>query len=85
MTIGAVGYFLKRWVRKCCGRRFESKAISLGSLDHLSVTKRLLARESQTLDFNFVQLGISEEGGLLSRIESKSIFIEEIKAKQSKY
>ncbi|KAH0652758.1 hypothetical protein KY289_030436 [Solanum tuberosum] len=58
------------------------KAVSIGSLAYLSVTKRPLAKEIQTLESKFIQLGISERGGVLVSIEVKATFIEEIKAKQ---
>lgn len=51
------------------------KAISMGSLAHFSGTKQLLAKEIQTLEFKFVQFGVSERGGLLASIETKSIII----------
>ncbi|KAK4713227.1 hypothetical protein R3W88_019134 [Solanum pinnatisectum] len=54
----------------------------MGSLACLSVTKRPLAKEIQTLEYKFMQLGISERGGVLTSIEVRAIFIEEIKAKQ---
>ncbi|WMV41691.1 hypothetical protein MTR67_035076 [Solanum verrucosum] len=58
------------------------KAVSMGSLACLSVTKRPLAKEIQTLEFKFMQLGISERGGMLASIEVRVTFIEEIKAKK---
>ncbi|KAH0765327.1 hypothetical protein KY285_001198 [Solanum tuberosum] len=58
------------------------KAVSMGSLVCLSVTKRPLAKEIQTLESKFMQLGISERGGVLARIEVRATFIEEIKSKQ---
>ncbi|WMV19172.1 hypothetical protein MTR67_012557, partial [Solanum verrucosum] len=58
------------------------KAVSMGSLAFLSVTKRPLATEIQTLESKFMQLGISEKGGVLASIEVRDTFIEEIKAKQ---
>ncbi|WMV19152.1 hypothetical protein MTR67_012537, partial [Solanum verrucosum] len=36
------------------------KSVSMGSLPYLSVTKRPLAKEIQTLESKFMQLGISE-------------------------
>ena len=56
----------------------------MGSLAHLSRTKLLFSREIQTLESMFVHLAISERGGLLDSNEAKSMFIEKIKAKQSK-
>lgn len=58
------------------------KAVSMGSLDCLSVSKRPLAKEIQALETKFIQLGISEKGGVLASIEVRATFIEEIKAKQ---
>ncbi|WMV29229.1 hypothetical protein MTR67_022614 [Solanum verrucosum] len=54
----------------------------MGSLACLSVSKRPLANEIQTLESKFMQLGISEKGGVLASIEVRATFIEEIKAKQ---
>ncbi|WMV19898.1 hypothetical protein MTR67_013283 [Solanum verrucosum] len=62
----------------------SKKAVSMGSLACLSVTKRPLAKEIQTLEFKFIQLGILERGGVLASIEVRATFIEEIKAKQFK-
>ncbi|WMV32377.1 hypothetical protein MTR67_025762 [Solanum verrucosum] len=58
------------------------KAVSMGSLACLSVSKRPLAKEIQTLESKFMQLGISERSGVLGSIEFIATFIEEIKAKQ---
>ncbi|WMV49538.1 hypothetical protein MTR67_042923, partial [Solanum verrucosum] len=58
------------------------KAVSMGSLACLGVTKRPLAKEIQTLESKFMQLGISEKGGVLASIEVRATFIEEIMAKQ---
>ncbi|WMV07513.1 hypothetical protein MTR67_000898, partial [Solanum verrucosum] len=57
------------------------KAVSIGSLAYLSVTKRPLAKEIQTLESKFMQLGISERGGVLDSIEVKVTFIQKTKAK----
>ncbi|WMV43228.1 hypothetical protein MTR67_036613 [Solanum verrucosum] len=57
------------------------KTVSMGSLAYLSVTKRPLTKEIQTLEFKFMQLGISERGGVTS-IEVRATFFKEIKAKQ---
>ncbi|WMV14471.1 hypothetical protein MTR67_007856 [Solanum verrucosum] len=54
----------------------------MGSLACLSVTKRPLAKEIQILESKFMQLGISERGGVLASIEVTATFIEEIKVKQ---
>ncbi|WMV41517.1 hypothetical protein MTR67_034902 [Solanum verrucosum] len=58
------------------------KAVSMGSLACLGVTKRSLAREIQHLESKFMQLGISKKGGVLPSIEVRAAFIEEINAKQ---
>ncbi|WMV24323.1 hypothetical protein MTR67_017708 [Solanum verrucosum] len=60
----------------------SQKVVIMGSLSRLSVTKRPLAKEIQTLESKFMQLGILEKGGVLASIEVRAIFIEEIKAKQ---
>ncbi|WMV45148.1 hypothetical protein MTR67_038533 [Solanum verrucosum] len=60
----------------------SQKAVSMDSLTCLSVTKRPLAKEIQTLECKFMQLGISEKCGVLARIDVRATFIEEIKAKQ---
>lgn len=62
----------------------SQKGMSMGSLAHISGTTQLLAKETHTLESMFVQLGISERGGLLAIVEAKSIFIEKIKSKQFK-
>ncbi|KAK4731597.1 hypothetical protein R3W88_024585 [Solanum pinnatisectum] len=54
----------------------------MGSLCCLGVSKRPLAKEIQTLESKFMQLGISEKGGVLASIAVRSTFIKEIKAKQ---
>ncbi|WMV40558.1 hypothetical protein MTR67_033943 [Solanum verrucosum] len=54
----------------------------MGSLACLSVTKRPLTKEIQTLESKFMKLGISEKGGVLASIEVRANFMEEIKAKQ---
>lgn len=61
----------------------SQKTVSMDSLACLSVSKRPLAKEIQTLESKFMQLGISERGGVLGNIEVRGVFIEEIKAKQS--
>ncbi|WMV09621.1 hypothetical protein MTR67_003006 [Solanum verrucosum] len=54
----------------------------MGSLACLGVSKRPLSKEIQTLEYKFMQLGISKKGGVLAKIEIRPIFIEDIKAKQ---
>ena len=56
--------------------------MSMGSLASLSVAKRPLVKEIQTLESKFMQLGILERGGMLASIEVRATFIEEIQAKQ---
>ncbi|WMV13709.1 hypothetical protein MTR67_007094 [Solanum verrucosum] len=58
------------------------KAVSMGSLVGLSITRRPLAKEIHTLESKFMQLGISDKGGALASIEDRATFIAEIKAKQ---
>ncbi|KAH0673678.1 hypothetical protein KY290_026956 [Solanum tuberosum] len=58
------------------------KVVSMGTLACLSVSKRPLPKEIQTLESKFIHLGISERGGVLVCIEVRATFIEEIKAKQ---
>ncbi|WMV46160.1 hypothetical protein MTR67_039545 [Solanum verrucosum] len=58
------------------------KTVSMGSLACLSVIKRPLAKEIQTLESKLKQLCILEKGAVLASIEVRATFIEEIKAKQ---
>ncbi|WMV49749.1 hypothetical protein MTR67_043134 [Solanum verrucosum] len=58
------------------------KVVSIGSLACLSVTKRPLTKEIQTLESKFMQLGMSDKGGVLASIEVRATFIEGLKAKQ---
>ncbi|KAH0725005.1 hypothetical protein KY284_000870 [Solanum tuberosum] len=60
----------------------SQKAVSMGSLACLSVSKRPLAKEIQTVESKFMQLGISETGGVLAIIVVRATFIDEIKTKQ---
>ncbi|WMV50512.1 hypothetical protein MTR67_043897 [Solanum verrucosum] len=59
----------------------NQKTMSMGSLACLGASKRPLAKEIQTLESKFMQLGISEKGGVLASIEVRPTFIEEINAK----
>ncbi|WMV59476.1 hypothetical protein MTR67_052861 [Solanum verrucosum] len=52
------------------------KTVSMGSLAYLSVTKRHLAKEIQTLESKFMQLGISEKGRVLASIDVMATFVE---------
>ncbi|WMV32692.1 hypothetical protein MTR67_026077 [Solanum verrucosum] len=58
------------------------KAMSMGSLACLTVSKRPLAKEIQTLEPKFMQLCISERAGVLASFKVRATFIKEIKAKQ---
>ncbi|XP_069144512.1 uncharacterized protein [Solanum lycopersicum] len=58
------------------------KAGSMGSLAHLQVSTRLLAREVQTLSNNFIRLEVIEKGGFLASVEARSSFLDKIKGKQ---
>ncbi|WMV59135.1 hypothetical protein MTR67_052520, partial [Solanum verrucosum] len=60
----------------------SQKMVNIGSSACLTVTKRPLAKDIQTLESKFMQLGISEKGGVLASIEVRATFIEEIKAKR---
>ena len=58
------------------------KAGSMGSLAHLQVSRRPLAREVQTLANDFMRLEVNEKGGLLTSVEASSSFLDKIKGKQ---
>ena len=58
------------------------KAGSMGSLAHLQVSRRPLAREVQTLANDLMRLEVNEKGGLLACVESRSSFLDKIKGKQ---
>ena len=58
------------------------KAVSMGSLSFLRVSRRPLAREFQTLASLIMQFGVSDRGGILASVEVKSTYVEQIKAKQ---
>ena len=58
------------------------KVVSMCILAYLSLSKRPLGKEIQALESIFVKLGISKRGGVLASIEVKSLFMEDIKAKQ---
>ena len=55
------------------------KAGSIGSLAHLQVSRRPLAREVQTLANDFMRLKVLEKGGFLASVEARSSFIDNIK------
>ncbi|WMV58155.1 hypothetical protein MTR67_051540 [Solanum verrucosum] len=54
----------------------------MGSLAHLQVFRRPLAKEVQTLDNVFIRLKSTEKGGLLACVAARSSFLENIKEKQ---
>ena len=58
------------------------KAGSMGSLAHLQVSRRPLAREIQTLANDFMRLEVLEKGGFLACVEARSSFLDKIKPKQ---
>ena len=55
---------------------------SMGSLAHLQVSRRPLAREVQTLANDFVRQEVNEKGGFLACVEARSSFLDKIKGKQ---
>ena len=59
------------------------KAGSMGSLAHLLVSRRPLAREVQTLAYDLMRLEVNEKGGLLASVEARSSFLDKIKGRQS--
>ena len=58
------------------------KAGSMGSLAHLQVSRRPLAREVQILAKDLMRLEINEKGGFLACLEARSSFLDKIKGKQ---
>ena len=58
------------------------KAGSMGSLSHLQVSRRPLAREVQTLANDFMRLEVLDNGGFLAYVEARSSFLDKIKGKQ---
>ena len=58
------------------------KAGSMGSLPHLQVSRRPLAREVQTLANDCMRLEVLEKGGFLDCVEPRSSFLDKIKGKQ---
>ena len=55
------------------------KAGSMGNLAHLQVSRRLLAREVQTLANDFMKLEVNEKGGFLACVEARSSLLDKIK------
>ena len=49
------------------------KAGSMGSLAHLQVSRRPLAREVQTLANDFMRLEVNEKGGFLASVEGRDL------------
>ncbi|XP_069145564.1 uncharacterized protein [Solanum lycopersicum] len=58
------------------------KARSMGSIAHLKVSRRLLARDVQTLANDFMRLEVLEKGGFLASVEARSSFLDKIKGKK---
>ena len=58
------------------------KTGSMGSLAHLQISRRPLAREVQTLVNDLMSLEILEKGGFLTCVEEKSSFLDISKGKQ---
>ena len=54
----------------------------MGSLAHLQVSRRPLAREVQTLANDLMRLEVNEKGGFLACVEARSSFLYRIKGKQ---
>ena len=57
------------------------KAGSMGSLVHLQVSRRPLAREVQTLANDLMRLEVNEKGGFSACVEERSSFLDKIKGK----
>ena len=60
----------------------SKKAGSMGSLAHLQVSRRPLARQVQTLANDFMRLEVNEKGGFLACVEARSSFLDKFKGKQ---
>ena len=58
------------------------KAGSMGSLAHLQVSRRPLAREVQNLANDLMRLEVTEKAELLACVEARSSFLDKIKGKQ---
>ena len=58
------------------------KARSMGSLAHILVYRRPLAREVQSLANDFLRLEVVEKGGFLVCVEARSSFLDKIKGNQ---
>ena len=57
------------------------KVGNMGSLAHLQVSRRPLAREVQTLANDFMRLEVNEKGGFLAFVEARYYFLDKIKEK----
>ncbi|WMV33254.1 hypothetical protein MTR67_026639 [Solanum verrucosum] len=77
-----IAYASRQLKTNVVAHALSQKVVSMGSLAFLSVTKRPLAKEIQTLESKFMQLGFLEKSVVLDNIEVRATFIEEIKAKQ---
>ena len=53
----------------------------MGSLAHLQVSRRPLAREVKTLANDFIRLEVLEKGGFLACVEARYSFLDRIKGK----
>ena len=58
------------------------KAGSMGSLAHLQVSRRQIAREVQTLTNDLMRLEVNEKGGFLACVVARCSFLDKIKGKQ---
>ena len=55
---------------------------SMGSLAHLQVSRRPLAREVQTLANDLMRLEVNEKGGFLASVKARSSFLDKINGEQ---
>ncbi|XP_069146058.1 uncharacterized protein [Solanum lycopersicum] len=58
------------------------KTGSMGSLSHLQISRRPLAREVRTLANDLIRLEVLEKGGFLACVEARSSFLDKIKGRQ---
>ncbi|XP_069152746.1 uncharacterized protein [Solanum lycopersicum] len=77
------------FVKKNDGRKanvvadaLSRKTGSMGSLAHLQISRRPLAREVQTLANDLMRQEVLEKGGFLARVEARSSFLDKIKGRQ---
>ncbi|XP_047249904.1 uncharacterized protein LOC124885698 [Capsicum annuum] len=77
LGLAAVVFALKIWMHYWYG-----EVSKYGCLAYLNASRRSLAREIQTLANKFIRLEVTERGGILARIEARSTFLDQIKAKQ---